>query len=267
MATSVLARATSAFKNRVMIAANSSHPVQCLMQFRKPLGNWDCSIFAQSVGSDGDLRLWRTQYGDFWGRDNDAASIGNVVMEQLCGVYEHGPVRVRRGDIVIDLGAHLGVFVRRALDAGAAKVVAFEASEINAGCLRRTFREEIADGRVALVQSAAWSHEATLHFGGQGLCGQVQDEGVDVRAETIDGIVANLNLPSVDFIKTDIEGAEREALNGARGTLRRFAPRMAVSSYHLPDDPDVLSAAALAAQPQYLVAWDCGQKRMFCWAT
>ncbi len=38
-----------------------------------------------------------------------------------------------------------------------------------------------------------------------------------------------------------IEGAEREALKGARSTLERFRPRLLIDASHLPKDPTVLS--------------------------
>ena len=52
----------------------------------------------------------------------------------------------------------------------------------------------------------------------------------------------------------DIEGAERRALAGARRTLARFGPRMAISSYHLRDDPAVIPAVVHQAQPRYHIA-------------
>jgi hypothetical protein len=60
------------------------------------------------------------------------------------------------------------------------------------------------------------------------------------QAVTIDDVVRGLNIPRVDFIKTDIEGAERYALKGAAHVLSTYAPRLGVSSYHYPDDPAVL---------------------------
>lgn len=44
------------------------------------------------------------------------------------------------------------------------------------------------------------------------------------------------NLPRVDYIKLDIEGAELDMLHGAAKTITRFKPKMAVSAYHKPED-------------------------------
>jgi hypothetical protein len=38
------------------------------------------------------------------------------------------------------------------------------------------------------------------------------------------------------FIKMNIEGAEIDALEGARRTIQSFAPQLAISAYHRPAD-------------------------------
>ena len=53
--------------------------------------------------------------------------------------------------------------------------------------------------------------------------------------KSIDQIAAELQLPAVDFIKMDIEGAEVEALKGARQTIRRYRPFLAIATEHTED--------------------------------
>ena len=60
-------------------------------------------------------------------------------------------------------------------------------------------------------------------------------------------------LTHVDFIKADIEGYERYMLEGAQETLRRFAPKLALCTYHFPDDPEVLAALITKANPAYRI--------------
>ncbi|MDR0409176.1 MAG: FkbM family methyltransferase [Spirochaetaceae bacterium] len=70
---------------------------------------------------------------------------------------------------------------------------------------------------------------------------------------TLDKFVHEQGLKRLDFIKADIEGAERDMLKGAKETLREFAPRLALCTYHLPDDPEVLEALIKEANPHYRV--------------
>lgn len=70
---------------------------------------------------------------------------------------------------------------------------------------------------------------------------------------TLDEFVSENQIQKVDFIKADIEGAERYMLNGATETLRRFAPKLAICTYHLKDDPQVLEGIIKEANPAYTI--------------
>jgi hypothetical protein len=61
------------------------------------------------------------------------------------------------------------------------------------------------------------------------------------------------NISRIDFIKSDIEGAERDMLRGATKVLQKFAPKLAICTYHLPDDPQVLEQIIKEANPDYRV--------------
>ena len=61
----------------------------------------------------------------------------------------------------------------------------------------------------------------------------------------------------VDFIKMDIEGAEVPALVGAKGIIKEFKPKMAISVYHKWDDLKVISELLLSIRPDYSLYVDC----------
>jgi hypothetical protein len=79
-----------------------------------------------------------------------------------------------------------------------------------------------------------------------------------VPLTTIDRLVEELKLDSVGFMKLDIEGAEKRALAGARNTLQKYHPRMAIAMEHLQDDAVAIPRVILAAAPSYrVVCGDC----------
>jgi len=54
----------------------------------------------------------------------------------------------------------------------------------------------------------------------------------------------------------DIEGAEPRALTGARETLAKYHPRLAISAYHTPADPERIPILVHEAWPGYRM--ECG---------
>lgn len=55
----------------------------------------------------------------------------------------------------------------------------------------------------------------------------------------------------VTFIKMDLEGAELHALGGAKQTIQRYRPKLAVSIYHKPEDIWEIPGIILKLNPDY----------------
>jgi FkbM family methyltransferase len=217
------------------------------------------------VGSDAGFNLWETPLGRFWvpKRSNFLAF---DLAEQELQLYGVGPQGVQPGDTVLDCGANIGLFSRVALRSGARRVIAIEPAAENLECLRRNLKDEIASGSVVIVEQGVWDHRTTLtftidptnsaadHFAASGSASLANT--IQVPVTTIDLLVAELGLSRVDFIKMDIEGSERQALAGARTTLAGFKPRLAITTYHKPDDLNVLPAIIRQWAPAYVM--ECG---------
>lgn len=200
---------------------------------------------------------WATPFGTYWAPRFDTSLFG-VLAEMEQDPYAIQGGEGIRGGVVLDCGAHLGSFTRKALDQSARLVVAIEPGDVQVACLRRTFAKEIAEGRVIVYPKGVWDSETELSFSDE----DVTSAGAHVTASqrgyvtkipvtTIDQLAAELKLPRVDFIKMDIEGAEQNALTGARGVLAQYRPRMAIAGYHKHDDSEVLPAVIRKAQPAY----------------
>lgn len=210
------------------------------------------------------IQLLRTNGRSFWirksGGDLDGRStLAYVLAEQAWIARYAASFQVRPGDVVVDVGAHVGTFDDEALRRGASKVILVEPDPINVECLRRNFAQEIAAGRAVVVPEGAWSSVSSLDFA-QGVANSgtgsfvIPETGtrtISVPVRPLDDMLATLGIPKVHYIKMDIEGAERHALRGARRTLAASRPTLMLDQYHLPDDAQVLPALIQAANPQY----------------
>ena len=67
----------------------------------------------------------------------------------------------------------------------------------------------------------------------------------------LDTYVNKKDLPCVDYIKLDIEGAELDMLHGAAKTIARWKPKMAISAYHKPEDLWTLALYIKSIRPDY----------------
>ncbi len=193
----------------------------------------------------------------YWVVAKNFETMADILGEQAVEVYGDRDSGVHEGDVVLDCGAHFGGFTRTALNRGAKLVVAIEIAPENVAALRKNFPSEIAAGRVIVYEKGVWDKEDTMVLERKNHTWADQvgkaGSGPQVSMTTIDKIVAELRLSRVDFIKMDIEGAERNAMAGAAGTLKAFRPRMAIAAYHLPDDVQVLSTLATSARSDYRV--------------
>jgi len=176
------------------------------------------------------------------------------------GLYEYKKVRLEKGDIVIDAGANIGDFSALAGVKGC-RAYAFEPipNVIN------SFLAKTAawNPNITLCEYALSDKIEELYFDEdtKGLMGSSciiklppkESRKVKIQAIDLDTFVDKNNLPHVDFIKADIEGAERYMLMGARRVLKEFAPKIVICTYHLPDDPQVLRELILDSNPDYII--------------
>jgi FkbM family methyltransferase len=193
--------------------------------------------------NEGTQEVWDTPHGRFWIIPGELPTLADVLAEEDYHVYEENGEGVRKGDVVLDCGAHYGAYTKKALKMGAKLVVAIELAPDNVACLRKTFAEEIGAGRVVVYPKGVWDKDDELVMqrrgssAGNSVAIGSDSQGDRVPLTTIDALVRELKLPRVDFIKMDIEGAETRAVAGATETIRKHRPRLALSAYHVPNDP------------------------------
>ena len=217
------------------------------------------------VKRESGLELWDTPKGQFWIPQGNRYVLPFNLAEMEQHIYGEGAHFIHAGDVVLDCGASDGDFSRLALAAGASKVVSVEISPLSAECIRRNLAAEIAAGRAVVYPKGVWDKDDMLtlnvddtNFAANSVVMRPESShpSVQVPLTTIDKLVAELNLPRVDFIKMDIEGAEVRALAGAHDTIARFKPRLSIATEHKPDDEYTIPAAVRKIRPDYQM--ECG---------
>jgi len=181
----------------------------------------------------------------------------------ICGQYQHPWVALGADDCCLDIGAYKGETSLLLADrlasgerGGRVYAVEFGVDQVNA--LRRNLQRnaELAK-RIHLIANPLWSQsDMTVYMTGSDIGTKIGFEnpgGEDCRqfqTLTLDDMVEKHAIPKVSMIKMDVEGAEYPILLGARETLRRHKPLLALSIYHSHED--------FSRIPQFLDTLDCG---------
>jgi FkbM family methyltransferase len=169
-----------------------------------------------------------------------------------------GPVkqkhyRVRAGDTAVEMGGYLGAYaLRLSREVGpTGRVVAIEPNPGNVRLLRKNRAANRAD-HVTVVDKGVWREPSTLTFtvdGDDMQSGSLHLEGgrrrgIEVAVDSLDHILAEARVKSVDFMVIQLNGAELEALRG----LTSVRPRhLAIAArYPLADGGN--AAHAIAAE-------------------
>ncbi|BAF73081.1 FkbM family methyltransferase [Sulfurovum sp. NBC37-1] len=134
-----------------------------------------------------------------------------------CGAYD--------GDTIIH-------FIKNNIDIES--FIAFEPDISNLEKLNKNLKE-YEDIEGFIYPSGVYSSSKQLRFsGGQGSASHIDNQGDDViQVVSMDEVLLNYK---VNFIKMDIEGAEIEALLGAKNLIQKNTPILALSAYHKFDD-------------------------------
>jgi len=117
---------------------------------------------------------------------------------------------------------------------------------------------------VNLYNMAAWSHQETLYFDKRaGRNSKLSTTGkVPVTAQALDNLAQD---KQISYLKMDIEGAEKEGLQGAASTIKKWQPKLNIAGYHRSEDLFAIPLQIHALCPNYKIylrhhpyfpAWD-----------
>ncbi len=177
-------------------------------------------------------------------------------------------------EYIADLGAYNGDTLReiKPYAQSLRGAIAFEPDRRNHRKLCEYAENEPAF-KIEALQKAAWSRAETLIFDGSGNRNSTLISAdalpvtkgakcVEVEADSLDN---SLYGEGVDYIKYDVEGSEREALEGSHKTIKRHLPALLISLYHRSEDIFELPLLIHEKYPdyklyirrrEYIPAWD-----------
>ena len=160
---------------------------------------------------------------------------------------------IKPGNIVYDVGANAGFYslLSSLLVSETGKVYSFEPLPANISYLKKHI-ELNKLGNVKVIEKAVSNKVSTVrfNFGDNRSAGHISNVGeIEVETISIDEFISQGN-PSPDIIKMDIEGAEYEALIGAKELLKSKKPIIFLATH---SDELRVKCLALIAEFGYIV--------------
>ncbi len=154
-------------------------------------------------------------------------------------------------EVFIDCGAYTGdtVDVIVSICPAYDKIIAFEPDPKNYATLSA---KHGANPKMVLFNTGVSDHDGDVQFTANGTSGSVivttpDETTTSIQVRAIDSI----GFDRVTFIKMDIEGAELQALQGARKTILRDRPKLAICIYHSNEDMLRLAEYIHGLVPEY----------------
>jgi FkbM family methyltransferase len=165
----------------------------------------------------------------------------------------------KRFQRIVDAGGSTGLFaLASAIRFPEAKIDVFEPSPRQQTMIRRNASKNSVTERIQVYPLGLWNEPARLAFRTHGSISSLQkvtmmdpampfEETVEVV--TLDAWAAKEKIEALDLIKMDIEGAEIEALEGAKESLKRFKPDILLQAYHIREGARTLERCIAILEP------------------
>lgn len=166
----------------------------------------------------------------------DLPGLSSAQKNELKDIYLPKP-----GESFVDVGAYIGMgTIRMSKEIGAnAKIIAIEADSDSLELLESNIlRNNLSN--VTIVPKGVWSRECISDFHKAGaqansLIDNIVNskDVVPIKTTTLDTIIQNSDVGCVDIISITINGAEVEAVEGMKETLKRCnAIRLSIAGWY-----------------------------------
>ena len=166
--------------------------------------------------------------------ERDIFCFGQLEKEVEKGIYFDLPyLRAGNNEVFVDAGGYDGEssLAFNSWSSGRGSIYLFEPSELSLNIAKEKLKNL---SNVTYIEKGLYSSSTVMGFSNNGTESKISNDGSNqIYVTTLDEYMDEIQ-PT--FIKMDIEGAEYEALIGARKTIRKYKPKLAISIYHKPED-------------------------------
>lgn len=154
--------------------------------------------------------------------------------------FDYNIISLSKNEIFVDGGAYYGDTILAIDDVCKGEyqhIYSFEADTKKCEMMQKEF---VSYNRVSVVDRGLWSENSELNFSkadfgaSSSIACKVSEESERVEVVSLDSFFLHKEAPT--FIKMDIEGAEYEALQGAKEIICKYKPKLAICIYHKPED-------------------------------
>ncbi|OBZ07885.1 hypothetical protein A8L34_24970 [Bacillus sp. FJAT-27264] len=166
--------------------------------------------------------------------------------------FEEEIIHLTSEEIFVDGGAYTGDTVEEFLrntDGKFRGIYSFEPETTKHPAFSEKFSNH---DNIHLFPSGLWNEEKLLKFDSldNGSSAINQTGNSEVKVVSLDRVLSD---EPVTFIKMDIEGAELMALEGARETIKKYKPKLAICIYHKPLDIVQIPLLIKKLVPEYKI--------------
>lgn len=130
-------------------------------------------------------------------------------------------MKIKQGDVVVDIGAHIGIYSRYAARQGASRIIAIEMEPKTFSCLRLNVRPEDDVFNCVLLDKLFTQFKL--------------ENDLLVTGFSLDYLFEGGLFKTIDFLKIDVSGKEQLLLNSFSQKLCDIINKMSVKFYNLND--------------------------------
>lgn len=157
------------------------------------------------------------------------SDINNLIFKEIFDfhVYDSIPeMIIKQGDVVLDVGAHIGIFSRYASVCGADKIIAFEMNPKLFSCLKLNVRNQDDVFNCVLLDKNLSKFKL--------------ENDILVNGFDLNHFYEGKLFDHINFMKVDIVGKEVELLVSIHKKVYEVIDRISIRYYNMPDNKSSL---------------------------